>query len=364
MSDLKTMLEHLYERGDLEEVRQDARVQFGPPEKERLGATIMPEEDKNSNIFREDHIRFHEFGAARLSDRKSPPQVEDRREEVGSYMVELATMSNAGEFDSDSYDNVKAALQEDNITQEALAEVVDFFASLNESLAKKAEVQRWDCLITGSVDKMDGTSLDYPHKDETVSEVGQDHIQDAAVKFDGNSDPLQVFENAADLLEAQNYPLGRVIMSKKARRALLRNTNLVQAYFGTDLGDNRRSLRVSQLNELMDEHDLPEIETYDVRYRDADGNWERYLDEEAVLFLGETGEERILDVGEQQPRILPNVVGYYAIGIPAGESQATKVLNAEVDPTYPPSISGQAVQVGLPVLQDPFAVVVRTNVLS
>jgi hypothetical protein len=176
-----------------------------------------------------------------------------------------------------------------------------------------------------------------------------------------------------DLLASKGYAVNRVIGSRKVASILAGNAKMQQRATNMVFVDSAgqiqglppRILTNPKLNAILAGEGLPLLEQYDELYRDYDGT-HRFLPNDTLVLAATTGES--VDVAQENLEvsdILPpfeNVLGYTAVGRPAGQANPGRVIQMFPQGNKPPRIDAEGWQVSLPVITEPEALFVITGI--
>jgi hypothetical protein len=362
MADLNALIGEMIADGRFRDLATNRAAQFGRPTRRYLGATLLPERTVTQNMFREWNVRYRTV-IANDGTRFSPVQLKGNAI-TGSMLVELAHQDIGNELTGPDYDALIELLQQ-NITMEAAAQIINFADTmLNLPLVEKTEKQRWEAIVDASVPLTGDNGYS-----ETVSYPNPSGHRAAASDSwsDDTHDPFDDIATMADLLQGKGYTVGRMITSRPVL-SILANNALVKARAGLGVVNVGGTLTVAQqratqaaINEALDRDGLPAIETYDLQYRTQTGTG-YFLKRDVFVMVAETGRDMEIDLGDEEPVLMPNTLGYAAIGRATGQATPGRVIRVEPKMDKPPRVQGEAWQTSLPVLQDPEAVAVITDI--
>src|SRR4051794_1173403 len=99
---LITLVKTAMADGTFATIAGNQAAQFGPPSRQYLGATLLPEKQVAKNIFRETGVRYRTI-IANDGTRYSPAQKKSG-ELIGSMLVELGHSDIAREITAEDYD--------------------------------------------------------------------------------------------------------------------------------------------------------------------------------------------------------------------------------------------------------------------
>src|SRR5690349_8338947 len=144
--DLLTLVRTMQQDGTVETIARNPLAQFGPPARQYLGATLLPERLVPLNAYRERAIRYRTV-IANNGTRYSPAQLKDDNSIVGSMLVELAETDIARQFTAEDYDAFLTLLMA-NSTMEAVAQLTRWLdVTVNRALLDLNEKQRWQAIV-------------------------------------------------------------------------------------------------------------------------------------------------------------------------------------------------------------------------
>lgn len=363
---LATLIAQLIAQGALNQVANIPGLQLGVPGREYLGATILPNRTVPENYVRADDVRYRTL-LANTGTRYSPVTLRNNVM-VGSLGIELGELDTGSEFTSVDYDALLRLLQQNN-TLEGTASVLDWATrTLSLPIQERLEKQRWEALDDAQIvregDNGYSETVPYPNPDGHRITVASGSTATPGGWYDPNHDPLNDIDTQIQLLANKGYVAGRIITSRSRLTLLLRHS-LVKAQIvgglsvstGGTVVNNAGRLTIAALNEYFVSNGWPPIEVYDLTARKSDGSTVRFKRESAFTILAQTGRTAQVDLPDEI-RILPDTLGYTAIGRAAGEATPGIVVHAEVKIDKPPRIEGQAWGTGAPIVLDPEAVAV------
>lgn len=363
MPNLATLIQQLLQSGDVLRIARNPAAQFGTPTRRYLGAELLPERTVQANAYTEDQIRFRTV-IANAGPRYGPTQKKGGVL-VGSFEVKLAESDIAAEFTSQDYDALLRFLQQ-NLTIQATATVVNFLDSqVNIPLIEWIERARWQALVSAQVnlrgDNEFTEDIDYANPSGHRAAAGGTWSNDSY-------DPFLDIYAMADLLASKGFAAeqGRIVTSRNVVSILAGNAK-VQARAGRILvstggqiqgGAGRATL--GQINAALREDGLPVIELYDLQYRTSTSTG-RFMPNSVLCLFGATGQQAEIDLGDTSV-VLDNVLGYAAVGRPAGQSDPGRFIRAEAKEDKPPRIEAEGWQTVLPVVQEPESMAVISSI--
>lgn len=356
MPDLASLIRTLTTDGSIARVAQNPAAQFGVPERSYLGAAILPERTVPENAFTEYGIKYRTV-VANAGTRYSPVQKKGGALS-GSFKVELAEADIGSEFTSRDYDALLRYLQ-NNATMEATTSLTRWLdTTVNAALIETLERWRWQAIVDAVV-QLRGDN-DYSEDIAYSNPAG--HRFNAGVWSTDSVDPFDDIFAGAQILADKGFNVGRIITSRRVigimggndkvktrtSRVVLNTSGQITASIGRVTRDD--------INGVLSADGLPPIELYDLRYRTSTGTG-RFLADTVMVLIGTTGRDEELDLGDSI-EVLPDTLGYAAIGRAAGQSAPGRVIRMEAKEDKPPRVLGEGWATQLPVITEPEAVVV------
>jgi hypothetical protein len=356
--DLATVLRNLRNSADLTRVVNNPRTQFGTPSRRYLGAEILPERQVAENAFREETIKYRTI-IANDGTRYSPVQLKGGAL-VGAFQVFLAESDIGSELTSQEYDALLNYLRR-NLSLDATAQLLRWIdITINVPLVEINEKHRWEAIVDALV-LLRG---DNGYTEDVAYSNPSGHRAAAGGVWSNNAyDPMTDIHAMMDLFRNKGLEVKRIITSWKNTGILMRNDKIKMRGGITTLDTSGQiqsitgRLTPTRLNEIFQEDGLPPIETYDLRYRTSTGT-ARFMSESVMVFIAATGREESLDLGDAQEEILPDTLGYTAIGRAAGQGAPGRVTHTEAKEDKPPRIEAQGWQTSLPVITEPEGIAV------
>jgi len=359
--DILTLIANMMRDGTLMRLAQNPLAQFGRPARRYIGAELLPEIMVPENQFTEEAIRYRTI-LANAGTRYSPTQKKSG-DLIGSFDVKLAESDIAREFTGREYDALLRILGR-NAEMEAVAQVTNWADTvLNLALAEVNELWRWQALENAVVQLRGDNAYS---EDVALSNPAGHRVNVGGDWDDDAYDPFDDIYAMVDLLQSKGYTVSRIIASQAVATKLARNTKAanraarVTIVGGAIQSTSRAS--IAAINAVLAEDSIPPIERYDLRTRTQTGD-QRFLSATSMVFVAETGRDVELDIPDaEQNVVIPNALGYTAVGRAAGQSGPGRVIRAEAKFDKPPRIEGEAWQTSFPVIQDPEAVAVLKNI--
>ncbi len=360
--DLLSLITELENDDLLDNLINDPFAQFGDARQPLLGPTVLPERNVPENVYEETQIRYRTV-IANDGSRYSPSQKKSAGFLVGSFLVQLGGQDIAVEMDSRTYDAILEELDGSG-SMEAIATAIQWFdVSIVQALVQKTEVMRWQAIVDAEVvregDNGFTQTVTYPDPSGHRAAIGGAWTSDA-------NDPWDDIFTMVELLDDKGYSVTRIITSTPAYVKMARNANViaragnVQVLSSSDITPGQVSQ--AQINAALQSDGLPPIELYNARYRTEAAGSNRYLQDDVMVFVGDSGrDEAILDEPDTE-RFLPDVLGYTAIGRGVGQPTPGRVGRMEAFDNKPPRIEAEGWQTALPVITEPEAFAVLTTI--
>ncbi len=364
--DLLALVRQMMTDGTVQTIARNPLAQFGPPARQYLGPTLLPERLVPLNSYRERNIRYRTV-IANAGTRYSPTQIKDDNTFVGSMLVELGNSDIARQFDAEQYDAFIDLLQQ-NLTMDAVVQLIRWLdITVNRALLDHNEKNRWDAMLDAQVVLTGDNGFT-----ETVALSNPaGHRVNAGGTWSSDAyDPYPDILAQVQLLTDKGYTVDRIIASRRVATILARNDKMaartplrVNVTVGTNqlVGTARPLISLSDVNAIFAADGLPPIETYEQQYFDYAGA-HRFLRDTSMMFVATTGrDETISQANYYQGALdlnLANVLGYMAIGRAAGQSAPGRVIRMEPFDNKPPRIEAEGWQTSFPVILEPEAIAV------
>lgn len=361
--DLQTLVRQMMTDGTVQTIARNPLAQFGPPARQYLGATLLPERLVPLNAYREKNIRYRTV-IANNGTRYSPTQLKDDTSLVGSMLVELAETDIARQFTAEDYDAFLALLGT-RPTMEAVATLTRWLdVTVNRALLDLNEKQRWQAIVDASIvmtgDNGYTETLNYSNPSGHRVNAGGTWSSDAY-------DPYPDIVTQVQVLTDKGYTVNRIITSRKVATILARNSymqaragaRVVVTSGGSIQAQPAPLISLDQLNSVFLADGLPQMELYEAQYFDYAGA-HRFLADTVMVFVATTGRDEM--IAETQfytdSAIAPveNILGYQAIGRAAGQSAPGRVIRMEAFSDKPPRIEAEGWATTLPVVLEPEAI--------
>lgn len=359
---LTTLLRNLQNSADLTRVVNNPRAQFGTPNRQYIGATILPERQVAANAFREELIRYRSI-IANDGTRYSPVQLKQGAL-VGAFEVFLAESDAGSELTSQEYDTLLNYLRS-NQSMDAIAQLVRWIdTTVTVPLAELNEKHRWEAIVDASV----VLSGDNGYSETISYSNPAGHRAAAAAQWSNNAtDPFADLHAMAQLFADKGLSTARCITSHRNVSILCKNAE-VKKRAGVAVVNSSGQIQsavgrvtLAHVNEILAQDGLPPIEMYDLRYRTQTGT-ARFMADTVFVMIAATGRDERLDLGEGQEMILPDTLGYTGVGRAAGQSAPGRAIHVEAKDDKPPRIECSGWQTTLPVITEPEGIAVITGI--
>lgn len=363
--DLGNIIKQMNADGAFASISANPFAQFGTNVRRYVGADVLPERLVSENAYREDLVRYKTVIAGD-APRYSPAQKKGGADFAGQFLVELGTQDILIEITGREYDQiVQMSLRGNDVDVAAtITQLVDL--KVNRALIEKTEVQRFQALVDASVTRVgqNGYSETIAYTDPASHRVsaGGDWTSDAY-------DPMDDIIAQHELLASKGYQTSKILTSTKVVSTLAKNakissrTGTLQVVGGSLVAAGGFAT-MNSINQMLQSNGLPVIETYDATYRTEDGTLNRFLDEDAMLFVAQGGQDPVVFTFEDQSRVVSNPLGYTAIGRPAGQSNPGRVITVEQFTNKPPRVVAEGSQESLPVITEPEAIAVIKDITT
>lgn len=332
MQDIAGLIREINGDGTIDGIIANAVLaQFGTPNRRLIGAELMPlrPNTNNQNAFRERAITFRTV-MANDGTRYSPVQLK-KGARTASMMIELAEIDTGGELDAQMYDELIALLDQD-LTMDATFQITNYLdTTVIQGLVQKMEKMRWDALITGNLRRAtDFGILDpvvYPNPVGHRVTVASGTVGAPTGWYDPTRDPMQDIYARVQFLKDKGWIVNRITMSSKKRTQLLTHPKvtaranritIVNGGSGPALNLTQGRITVEDLDALVRAEGLPPFTVYDEIYN-TDTSTGRYLPDTAILFTSNTNREQVIPLGDDEPLIILNTIGYQALGRATGQ---------------------------------------------
>lgn len=356
MPDIATLIDTMRRDGSIERLARNRTAQFGTETRRRIGAELLPARDVEENAFTDDTVRYRTV-IANAGTRYSPVQLKSGVLS-GSVDVKLFDSDIGSELTSRDYDALLRYLDR-NQTMEAIASVTNFLdTTVNQALEELREVYRWQAIEKAIINRRghNGYKEDIP-----LSNPPGHRVTAASTWSNDANDPFEDIFNRAQLLTDKGFRVSRIITSRKVLGIMGNNdkvrtrAGLITVNVGGGLVVQGGNATQEQIGRMFRDNGLPVPEIYDDVYRTQTGTV-RFISDNVMIFIGETNQDATLDIGADTVEILPNVLGYTAVGRAAGQSAPGRVIQAKFKDDKPPRVEAQGWETVSPVITEPEAI--------
>lgn len=363
--DIAGLVEHLYEEAAPRRIAMNRLAQFGQGRRQYLGATLLPERPVDSNEFSEDNIRYKTV-IANDGDRYSPSQRKRGGFIWGSMSVSLGHQDIANEFVAQDYERLLKLLER-NASMDAVVALTNWLdITINRGLIEKEEVQRWQAIIDRRVVRVGHNGF---HQTVLYPDPVGHRALETESWVDPEYDPYESILAQASVLIRKGYTISRMIGSKRIQSLALQNRNIARRLGRVTVFNNGDAVRefsqpvtIQDLNNRLNADGLPDMETYDLTYMTQTASY-RFMPDDVLVFIAETGRDEEIAVEEMDEMlVVPNTLGYTALGIPVGHPTSGRIIRMEAKEDKPPRIDAEGWQSTLPVIADPEAIATLGNI--
>lgn len=383
---MKTFLELYQELKDekyFERAAMSPLTQFGTSTEPMLGARLLPEILVPENAYTEDNVRYRTEPALD-GTRYSPAQMQEDGVLLGSVKVELGNSDTARQLTGQKYEGLVRLLGR-NADMEAIAQLIQWTdTQLLRPHAIKAEIQRWQAMVQGSVERV-GTNgyretVNFYTPSGHRPTVSGGTVGAPAGWYSDAYDPYDDILAGVQKLEDLGYTVTEVIGSSKILNTLKSNAKVASRTSRITVNNGEITStagRVTQaeLDAINQDEGLPAFTKYNGGYPTSSG-YKRYLDSPAsdrdyLIILARTGimwdmktdySSRVEGVDttsfDSEVVQLENTFGYYALGKPAGMSVPGRRLHTEMQERKPIGMYGESYMTSFPVITAPDAIYV------
>jgi hypothetical protein len=367
MADVYELWQELLDAEVPQQIVQSPMLQFGTARRQYLGATLLPERPRNQNEFTETKITYKSFPALD-GTRYSEPKMQGQQL-VGSFSVKLGEVDVAAQLTGYDLDAI-IEVARDNPTA-ARNQLVQWVTNgFGVSLVEKEEIQRWQAIVDASVPivGMDGNdeTISLPNPADHRFSVPSGDTDTPAGWYASDYDPMDDFDTVMQLFADKGYQINRIIGDTQIMSCLTRN-EVMRSRLGTlvmeggTLTGRAGMLSRQAFNTyLQSDWGLPPIEVYDATYSTENGGRNFFKKRGALVFVCTTGRDETFETGsdDESVEIIPDTLGYYAIGRAVGQTTSGRIIETETRTMKPPGIYGQGFQTSFPVVTEPEAIAV------
>lgn len=360
--DLLTFIQQLEDEGTIDAIARNPRTQFGTRTRRMLGATLLPERPVTENAYREENIRYRSV-IANAGTRYSPVQLK-KGVLAGSFEVFLAESDIGSEFTGQQYDALLNFLR-NNASMSAMASLVRWLTTtVAIPLTEWNERARWQAIVDAVVQLRGNNGYT---EDVAYSDPAGHRVAVGGDWWDPAYDPFDDIFAGAQILTDKGFTVSRIFTSRRIVGALATNpnvatrTNRIVVSASGQIGGINGRVSLADINAALQADGLPVLELNDLSYRTSTGTG-RFLKDNVFVMVATTGRDEALDLADGRVEVLPDTLGYTAIGRPTGQNRPGRVIMATPFRNKPPRIEGEGWQTSLPVITEPEAIVVLKDI--
>lgn len=358
--DLGQLLSDIRADGTLYTLARNVYAQFGVPNRRYIGAELLPDQTVEENMYREENIRYRTI-IANDGSRYSPVQ-RKKGTLIGAVEVVLGDSDIGSEFTGKDYDSLLRIIN--SAPMSAAVQITNWVDMvIVRALIELAEKHRWEAIINGSYVRNGNNGFT-----ETITfPQPTGHRANALGTWSNNTyDPFADITAMVNLLNSKGYTVNRIItrrpvISILSQNAIMRSRiGLTTLSPGVLAGVAPGFVDRAALNNILGRDGLPPIEEYNLQYRTSTGT-QYFLPGNTMVFVCQTGRDVTLDLGDAlQP--IQHTLGYHAVGRATGEQEPGRVVRLFPYEDKPPRIDGQGWQTTMPVITEPEAIAVISNI--
>lgn len=362
--DINTLLLQLSDKGAFDGLANNPQLQFTADGQELLFSSLMPERLVDRNEFKEDGIRFKTL-MANDSTRYSPP-VKRGNAILSSTVVSLADSDIAAELTMQAYESFIRTLTASPM--QAVANLLRFFETgVAMPLAILREKYRADIFDKGYIERRGANDF---YELVKVPEITGHRITVLDWANPATS-ILGSLKSIKRMLNNKGYQITQMITTSDVVEDYMVTNNEIRQYGlmvinSAPGGGGQQTIALPTMSEqqivlsALAANSLPSPTVYDHGYDTLGGSdigYKKFLNKKVILVCN-SGRSQDMDMGDNTNLVLPNTLGYTAIGVTTGQLQPgvrTKVTNYDGKDAR---IEAYGWQTAFPVLQDPEAYVV------
>lgn len=372
LATLTELLDEIQENGDLEDLMNNPAAQFGTLDDPYIGATLLAEQNRDENMYKETQVKYRSF-IAQAGSYYSPAQLNTSGQLVGSFNVELGKTDQADQITAQDYDQLMKLLNRKASREAIMAAMRWMDYHLLRPHLDLNEKYRWDAIIDAQVIRMGSNgyseTVEYPDPDGHRETVASGSVAAPAgwYETDNSYDPFEDIFTMVDLLDKKGYKVnriltgGRKLISVLGKNPVVRErTSRITVSTSGQIEAMAGRATAAQINAYLNEEGIPPIEIYKKTYHTRADGEKLFVSDSKLVFICSTGRTEPVDLGEKGVLELQNTLGYFGIGTPAGRFQPGRVVNTKDMDLYPGGFYAEAIQMGLPVLLHPEAMGVLT----
>ena len=359
--DINTLVSQLMGDNQFARVVRNPLAQFGTPEKPLLFSRLLPERLVTENAYREENIRYRTV-IANNATRYSPVQIKNSVIS-GSFLVELGNSDIGSELKAKDYETLLRLVDQasgntvntgDRATMAAVAQLTRWADStLSMPLAHKRELERSQAICDGVVTISGDDGFGY---DVALANPAGHRV--TAALADWQNPAYNIYDDimaGIEFLAGKGYTANMMMTGTPIRTMLSKNSDIKErsgkvVISGTGQLQGAAAGRASlaQMNEIFMEDGAPELTLYDSVYNTQNGSG-YFLKRSDFLICATTDRDETIDLGDTEPLVMSNTLGYHAIGRPAGQSSSGQRVIVTPYANKSPRVEGEAWQTTFPV---------------
>jgi hypothetical protein len=368
--DLMTLVANAQSDGSFARIGTDPLAQFNANERNEptyLGALLWPERLVPENDYTDEGITYKTI-VANAGTRYSSTQKKGA-ELYGSMKVSLGESDLSRELNGRDYDALVRMLRND-LDEQGMATMLNWAdVTLNRALVEFNEMQRWQAALDARVLRKGNDNyfeqVDYPNPSGHRVTIAGGTLASKAGWYDPTHDPVEDIFSMADLMYSKGYNVARIVTSRTLV-SILGKHPLIKSRAGKVVVSTTGQLSgaagrasLSDINEMLQADGLPPIQIYERRYN-TDIGTKRFFREDAFFMAATTGRVEEIDLGDDEPLVIYDTLGYVAVGRGVGQSDPGRFMQVEPQTKKPPRLEGEAWQSSIPVISEPESVGVLT----
>jgi hypothetical protein len=252
----------------------------------------------------------------------------------------------------------------DDLTMQAMARVSGWIqASGTAALEMKDEKARWEALVDALVIR---EGDDNYYEEVPISDPEGHRVAAGDDWTDPTYDPYDDILAGSDKLSEKGFSVGAIYAGRPVISALGRNDKIrsrvgrLSIIDGVVAGLPGRA-SIEEINAVFSQDGLPPITEYNEKYFTQTGS-DFYLKRDVVVMAALTDRTETIDFGDEEPIQVPDTLGYTGRGTVTGEPDPGRKLIVEAFNRKPPRIELEAYQASFPVVAEPEAVYVITDI--
>lgn len=354
-------------KSDIDAVVGNPLAMLGPDGNQPLiGLQLLPERRVDENQFTETRVNYKTF-VANNGTRYSPVQIKGGAM-VGSVDVKTVSSDIGAQLMAQDYEAIRKTISRltgEDIPMATMMQLLKWadkaltmpLVIVNERMAMEAIVKAQYKLM-GDNGYLETVKISNPPGHRVASGDWSDPTYD----------PMQDIYARADHARTKDNRIVRQIASSKKVTQLLNHPKVKAAargfisVSGGALVGSENRLTLDAFNSFLAENELPPVEKYDKSYNVQGGAPVRFLEDDVWLMVGATDNTEEVEVEDGDNLTIENTLGYTAIGRNAGYDEPGRMAKTEAFDGKAPHVDGQAWQESAPVVTDPEAIEVLTDI--